>query len=84
LPGHSQAGQNIFVIPRGGTGQVKILDFGLAKLTPHRGVPPVGIKDQSAETHGQDARATRDMPTASIDPEALNSPDTAMGTVAYM
>jgi len=75
---------NIFVIPRGGTGHVKILDFGLAKLTPHRGVLPVGVKDQSADAHGQGASAAGDTPTDSINLEALTSPGTAMGTVAYM
>jgi eukaryotic-like serine/threonine-protein kinase len=75
---------NIFVIPRGGTAHVKILDFGLAKLTLQRGVPPVGMKDRSAEAHGEDSRATGDLPTASINPEALTSPGTVMGTVAYM
>jgi eukaryotic-like serine/threonine-protein kinase len=75
---------NIFVIPRGGTGHIKILDFGLAKLALQRGVPPVGMKDGSAEAHGEDGRATGDLPTASINPEALTSPGMVMGTVAYM
>ncbi len=74
---------NIFVTKRG---QAKILDFGLAKLTPHRGtgILPVDIQDRSPGAHGQDARATQDIPTASIDPEHLTSPGTAIGTVAYM
>jgi len=59
---------NIFVITRG---QAKILDFGLAKLTPNRR----GV----AEAVGASA-----LPTASIEPEHLTSPGVAMGTVAYM
>jgi eukaryotic-like serine/threonine-protein kinase len=69
---------NIFVIPRGGTVQAKVLDFGLAKLTSGTGVSPVGMGQ-----HGQDARAT-ELPTATIKPDQLTIPGTAMGTVAYM
>src|SRR6516225_3149393 len=51
-------------------GQAKVLDFGLAKLTVGAGLAP--------------PRVPQDTPTASIDPEHLTSPGTALGTVAYM
>ena len=57
---------NAFINTRG---QIKIMDFGLAKLTG----------GQTAESSGSDS----EKPTAAID-ALLTSPGSAMGTVAYM
>ncbi len=61
---------NIFLVERG---PAKILDFGLAKLTPK-------LKS-AAEAADATAMATR---TQLLDEEQLTSPGSSMGTIAYM
>jgi serine/threonine protein kinase/Flp pilus assembly protein TadD len=61
---------NIFLVERG---QAKVLDFGLAKLTP--------VVRHAAESVGATSMHTR---THGLNDEQLTSPGSSMGTVAYM
>src|SRR6516225_1983624 len=71
---------NIFVTSRG---QAKILDFGLAKLSPSNIPRPLGGEGAPSIGAGEGV-PPQDTPTASIDLEHLTTPGAAMGTVAYM
>jgi serine/threonine protein kinase/tetratricopeptide (TPR) repeat protein len=70
---------NIFITNRG---QAKILDFGLAKLTPQ--MLRSAQHDINAGVTLSASEGSQDLPTASIEPEHLTSPGAVMGTVAYM
>ena len=73
---------NILITTRG---QVKILDFGLAKLTDPLTLSPRprGGEDTPSIGAGEGV-SPQETPTASLDLDALTSPGTALGTVAYM
>jgi eukaryotic-like serine/threonine-protein kinase len=82
---------NLFIVDRGHTRHVKVLDFGLAKLAGSTGVSPAVARAPRLKTEGEpgqepvlsegkNADATASEPTA----PQLTHTGTAMGTAPYM
>ncbi|HEV2492759.1 MAG TPA: protein kinase [Terriglobia bacterium] len=72
---------NIFVTQRG---QAKVLDFGLAKLTPQMLRSAQHDRGGGVTLSGSEGSPPpQDAPTATVE-QLLTSPGVAMGTVAYM
>jgi eukaryotic-like serine/threonine-protein kinase len=76
---------NIFITTLGQVQQVKVLDFGLAKLSVAKG-QRVGVSAGGGDgsTHDTPEDTPQDSPTLSLSPADLTSPGASVGTVSYM
>jgi eukaryotic-like serine/threonine-protein kinase len=77
---------NIFITTRGRAPQVKILDFGLAKLPSTPSPRPLGGEGGDPAVAGEPGEGVspQDTPTTSVLDPNLTKSGMAMGTVAYM